>query len=130
IDLLMNQYLDVFPTYKGCEIKSFLENPDRVQFNLKFDGDQSPSVLEEALNKIIYQDLPKVRYDRWLGYQLGDLLIYYDNYTEITEVPMKFRVLNLTWTDDLLDRNSASFQYHASLFCKDVSSLFSIIRLL
>ncbi|KAL3847630.1 hypothetical protein ACJMK2_018533, partial [Sinanodonta woodiana] len=95
------------------------ENPDRVQFNLKFDGDQSPSVLEEALNKIIYQDLPKVQYDRWLGYQLGDLLIYYDNYTEITEVPMKFRVLNLTWTDDLLDRNSASFQYHASLFCKD-----------
>ena len=97
------------------------DSPDRVKFNLTFEGDRNPAYIETDLNDIIYKDLPKIRYDRWLGYKLGDLLIYYQNFTDFTEVPLKFRVLNLTWSDDLMNKNSGRYRLHAELFCQDVS---------
>ena len=99
----------------------FSQNPERVKFNLTFEGDRNPQYLETDFSDIVYKDLPKIRYDRWLGYKLGDLLVYYQNFTDFTEVPLKFRVLNLTWSDDLMDKNSGRYKLHAELFCADVS---------
>ena len=99
----------------------YSNNPERVKFNLTFEGDTNPQYLETDFNDIVYKDLPKIRYDRWLGYKLGDLLVYYQNFTDFTEVPLKFRVLNLTWSDDLYNKNSGRYKLHAELFCADVS---------
>ena len=98
-------------------------SPDRVKFDLKFEGDLNPSVLETDFNTILHKELPKIRYDRWLGYQLGDLLVYYQNFTEFTEVPLRFRILNLTWSNDLADEFSGRYRLHAERFCNDVSQL-------
>lgn len=92
-----------------------------MNFDLKFEGDQNPLQLKEDFNNILYKDLPKIRYDRWLGYNLGDLLIYYQNFSEFTEVPLKFRVLNLTWSSDLSSELSPRYRLHAERFCADVS---------
>ncbi|XP_052225149.1 uncharacterized protein LOC127840777 [Dreissena polymorpha] len=95
----------------------------RVNYEITFEGEKNPAQLLEEYNNILLKELPKERYDRWLGYRLGDLLIYYQNFTDFTEVPLKFRVLNLTWTEDLASSNSPKFRLHAERFCMDINRL-------
>ena len=105
-------------------ILTYRRNPDRVRYNLTFEGELNPQQLETDFNRIMYQDLPKIRYDQWLGVPLGDLLIYYQNFTDLTRVPLKFRTLNLTWSNELNNENSPRYRLHAERFCKDVSGIF------
>ena len=95
-------------------------NPNRVYFDLIFEGDQLNPMYQQRFFNIIRQELPLIRYQNYLGYVIGQFLIYAEDYTDFTKVPLTFRVLNLTWTPELNNRFSAVYQGHARLFCADV----------
>ncbi|WAR28403.1 NOTC2-like protein [Mya arenaria] len=126
VDTIMKNNADRFPNYVECKVNSFPVGPDgtpMVNYEISFEGDQNPAQLKEDFNNILLRDLPKERFDRWLGYRLGDLLVYYQNFTDFTEVPLKFRVLNLTFSNDLYDSSSPRFRLHAERFCMDIDRL-------
>lgn len=102
-------------------------NPDnKVIFDLIFEGNQDRQLLEQNVYNVLYSSLPKHRFEKWLGYMLGDFLIYYEDYTDFTEIPLTFEILNLTWSNALANKNSTEFKYHAQLFCQDVSRIYFI----
>ena len=86
--------------------------------DLTFEGQQFN--LQDKVMNMFKNELPEVRYQNFLGYVLGGFLFFKDFYTDYTKVPLTFRVLNLTWDQQLSDKNSAMFQNHAKLFCGDV----------
>ncbi|KAH3813044.1 hypothetical protein DPMN_141493 [Dreissena polymorpha] len=124
VDRIIKNHPDKFQNYVDCKLKFFTNGTEpHVNYEITFEGEKNPAQLLEEYNNILLKELPKERYDRWLGYRLGDLLIYYQNFTDFTEVPLKFRVLNLTWTEDLASSNSPKFRLHAERFCSDINRL-------
>ena len=96
-------------------------NPTRVYFDLTFEGTHFTPALQQKFFQLM-KEQPLQRYKNFLGYLLGQFLIFSEYYTDYTTVPLTFRVLNLTYTSDLMDKNSARYRQHARLFCEDVST--------
>lgn len=94
-------------------------NPTTASIDLTFEGQHFN--LQDRIMNLFKTQLPEVRYQNFLGYVLGNLLFFKDFFTDFTAVPLTFRVLNLTWDQQLLNKNSGMFQGHAKLFCADVS---------
>ncbi|KAL5004512.1 hypothetical protein ScPMuIL_017968 [Solemya velum] len=122
ISRLLKDEPSLFPTYKECLVKEFMQNPNKVIFDLIFEGNQDRKLLEDNVYKVFY-GVPKHRYEKWLGYMLGDYLIFYENYTDFTEIDLTFEILNLTWSKVLANKTSGEFRSHAQLFCQDVDRL-------
>lgn len=100
-----------------------------MYFDLTFEGTHFTPALQQKFFQLM-KEQPLQRYKNFLGYLLGQFLIFSEYYTDYTTVPLTFRVLNLTYTSDLMDKNSARYRQHARLFCEDVryfTGLFSQI---
>ncbi|CAC5372080.1 Neurogenic locus protein delta,Delta-like protein 1,Protein eyes shut homolog,Fibropellin-3,Delta-like protein A,Protocadherin Fat 1,Slit homolog 1 protein,Neurogenic locus Notch protein,Neurogenic locus notch homolog protein 3,Protein eyes shut,Protein jagged-1,Neurogenic locus notch homolog protein 4,Sushi, von Willebrand factor type A, EGF and pentraxin domain-containing protein 1,Fibropellin-1,Neurogenic locus notch homolog protein 2,Protein crumbs,Neurogenic locus notch homolog protein 1,Delta-like pr len=121
IDRLMQIYKGQFPGYAGCKVTAFGNNPTTASIDLSFEGQHFN--LQDRIMNMFKNELPEVRYQNFLGYVLGNLLFFKDFFTDFTAVPLTFRVLNLTWDQQLLNKNSGMFQGHAKLFCADVDNL-------
>lgn len=92
-----------------------------MYFDLTFEGTHFTPALQQKFFQLM-KEQPLQRYKNFLGYLLGQFLIFSEYYTDYTTVPLTFRVLNLTYTSDLMDKNSARYRQHARLFCEDVST--------
>lgn len=110
------------PKIVGCEVKQYGNNPARVYFDLTFEGTHFTPALQQKFFQLM-KEQPLQRYKNFLGYLLGQFLIFSEYYTDYTTVPLTFRVLNLTYTSDLMDKNSARYRQHARLFCEDIDQL-------
>lgn len=126
--LIIHKHLKWFHSnldlYEAMHIFYFFfsrNNPTRVYFDLTFEGTHFTPALQQKFFQLM-KEQPLQRYKNFLGYLLGQFLIFSEYYTDYTTVPLTFRVLNLTYTSDLMDKNSARYRQHARLFCEDVST--------
>jgi hypothetical protein len=108
------------PVEMKTEVLFSSNNPTRVYFDLTFEGTHFTPSLQQKFFQLM-KEQPLQRYKNFLGYLLGQFLIFSEYYTDYTTVPLTFRVLNLTYTSDLMDKNSYRYKQHARLFCEDVS---------
>lgn len=99
-----------------------------MYFDLTFEGTHFTPGLQQKFFQLM-KEQPLQRYKNFLGYLLGQFLIFSEYYTDYTRVPLTFRVLNMTYTSDLMDKNSARYRQHARLFCEDVRIIYIVIQL-
>ena len=102
-------------------IKCNSGSPTRAGIDLVFEGVVPSQQVQELFYALMTRERPLVRYGNALGYMIGDYIIYSQDYTDFTDVALTFRVLNLTWSNDLANPNSFKYKGHAQLFCADVS---------
>lgn len=86
-----------------------------------FTGDQ-PSLTEKQILDIVYKDLPHYYYKDSEGVVIGDIFIHINDYAT-TKLPLDLQILNLTWSDELLNPNSFLFQQYSVDLCRDVRNI-------
>lgn len=99
----------------------FRDNPTSLFWELVFTGDQ-PSLSEKQILDIIYKDLPHYYYKDSEGVVIGDIFIHINDYAT-TKLPMDLQILNLTWSDELMNPNSFMFQQYSADLCRDVRNI-------
>lgn len=90
-------------------------------WELVFTGDQ-PSLTEKQILDIVYKDLPHYYYKDSEGVVIGDIFIHINDYAT-TKLPLDLQILNLTWSDELLNPNSFLFQQYSVDLCRDVRNI-------
>lgn len=96
----------------------YRDNPTALFWELVFTGDQ-PSLTEKQILDIVYKDLPHYYYKDSEGVVIGDIFIHINDYAT-TKLPLDLQILNLTWSDELLNPNSFLFQQYSTDLCRDV----------
>lgn len=102
----------------------YRDNPTALFWELVFTGDQ-PSLTEKQILDIVYKDLPHYYYKDSEGVVIGDIFFHIKDYAT-TKLPLDLQILNLTWSDELLNPNSFLFQQYSADLCRDVWKFYNV----
>ncbi|XP_033760723.1 uncharacterized protein LOC117342636 [Pecten maximus] len=109
-----------FQHFFDCKVANYRNNPFIMNVELTFDGNETISTLQAARTELL-DDKPSL-YSGRFGVTIGDLVVEVQNYNA-TRKTWHAHLVNMGFTPDLLDQESASYRTVDSSLCSDISHL-------